>query len=158
MDCLIPFRRRAARSASPVTPARPVDLFDRMFSDFFGDGFAVAPLGREGDAFAPALDVHDEASQYVVRVELPGIDAQDVAIELDGSLLVLSGTKQEEKSGKEDGTSWSERRFGSFRRALELPTPVVAEGVKASSEKGVLTITLPKAKPATGRKIPVESR
>ncbi len=129
-----------------------------MFSDFFGDGFAVAPLARDGDSFAPALDVHDEESQYVVRVELPGIDAKEVALELDGNLLVLSGTKQEEKSGKEDGTRWTERRFGAFRRALELPAPVVADGVKATADKGVLTITLPKAKPATGRRIQVESR
>ncbi len=129
-----------------------------MFSDFFGDGFAVAPLARDGDSVAPALDVHDEESQYVVRVELPGIDAKEVALELDGNLLVLSGTKQEEKSGKEDGTRWTERRFGAFRRALELPAPVVADGVKATADKGVLTITLPKAKPATGRRIQVESR
>ncbi|MBM4015481.1 MAG: Hsp20/alpha crystallin family protein [Planctomycetes bacterium] len=158
MDCLIPFRRRTARTAPAAPSARPADLFDRMFSDFFGDGFAVAPLARDGDTFAPALDVHDDESQYVVRVELPGIDAKDVTLELDGDLLVLSGTKQDEKSGKEGGTRWTERRFGAFRRALELPGPVVAEGVKASADKGVLTITLPKAKPSSGRKIPVETR
>ena len=71
---------------------------------------------------------------------------------------MLSGKKEEEHSGKENGTRWTERRYGSFRRALELPTPVVADAVKATADKGVLTVVLPKAKPTSGRKIPVETR
>ncbi|MBL8840183.1 MAG: Hsp20/alpha crystallin family protein [Planctomycetes bacterium] len=162
MDCMIPFRRRAAGSSTAAHSRHPNTLFDRMVNDLFGESWLVVPGRAASDAGAvdwlPALDLKEEEEQITVRVELPGVDAKDVDVELHDDVLVLSGKKEEQHEEKEGGRLWSERRYGAFRRELQLPAPVAADSVKASCAKGVLTVTLQKAKSAAGRKIPVEAR
>lgn len=158
MNCLIPFRRRAVSSASPLLARRPTDLFDRVIGDFFGDAFLATPARADGVTWSPALDLDEDETSYTVRVELPGLEAKDVAVELHDGVLSISGEKAEQRSDKEQGASWRERRWGAFRRVVELPAAVVDDSVKATFEKGVLTVALQKAKPSGGRKIAVEAR
>jgi HSP20 family protein len=158
MNCLIPFRHRAAGSASPLLARRPNDLFDRVLGDFFGDAFLAAPARADGATWTPALDLDEDETSYTVRVELPGLDSKEVAVEFHDGVLSISGQKEEQRSDKEHGASWRERRWGSFKRVVELPSAVVDDSVKATFEKGVLTVALQKAKPSGGRKIAVEAR
>lgn len=159
MDCMIPFRRRAAGSSLAALSRNPNTLLDRMVHDLFGDSWQVVPGRAASDAgWLPALDLKDEKEQFTVRVELPGVEAKDVDLELHDDVLVISGTKEAQHEEKEGERTWSERHYGAFRRELQLPAPVAADSVKASCTKGVLTITLQKAKDSGGRKIPVEAR
>jgi len=145
MNCLIPFRRRA-------------DRFDRLVGNLFGDAWLTAPARSDGATWSPALDVDEDETSFTVRVELPGLEAKDVAVELHDGVLTISGQKEEQRSENQGSASWRERRWGSFRRVIELSTAVVDDSVKATFEKGVLTVALQKAKPSGGRKIAVETR
>jgi HSP20 family protein len=126
---------------------------DRMF-DRFGRGFGLPSLRRMFDiepawrstfTFSmPAIDMSEDEKTYKISAELPGIDAKDIDVSVTGDMLVLKGEKREEKEEKDKNYHFSERAYGSFQRAFELPASVDRDKVAADFSKGVLTITLPK--------------
>jgi HSP20 family protein len=125
-------------------------LFGRLLGDFWGDW--------DGSLADPVrLEVRETDERYVIRAEVPGIDPKDVDVLLSGDVLVLSGEKREEQRDESEACSYSERRYGSFRRAVRLATPVDPEGVKAEHRNGVVTITLEKSATVRPRRIPVKS-
>lgn len=107
---------------------------------------------------SPEVDISEGADSVVLKAELPGLDKDDLTVEVDGDVVTLSGTKSETKEEKDKDFHHRERRFGSFRRAFKLPEGVVAEEAEAAFDKGVLTITLPKlaAGKGKGRKLVVK--
>lgn len=125
-----------------------------LFESFFRDGDRMAE--RIGD-WTPALDMTETPETLVVEAEVPGIDPAQVEISVVGDTLTLKGEKQEERERKSDAYRWTERRFGSFYRAMTLPVPVRADDVTAAAKDGVLTITLPKSEAAKARKIDVKA-
>jgi HSP20 family protein len=128
---------------------------DKLFDDFFSRG--MAPLGRafEFDPFrrmegawrasAPAVDLVEREKEYVVTAELPGLDEKALEVKLSGDVLTISGRKEEDRKEERENYRLSERRFGSFQRALRLPQDVDPEKIDARFTKGVLTLTLPKS-------------
>jgi HSP20 family protein len=80
-----------------------------------------------------------------VTAELPGLDVKNIVIQLSDNVLTIKGEKQEEKEEKAKDHDVSERRYGSFRRWLQVPASVDADGIVASFKGGVLTVTLPKS-------------
>jgi len=101
----------------------------------------------------------EDEKAYKISAELPGIDAKDIDVSVSGDMLVLKGEKRQEKEEKDKNYHFSERSYGSFQRAFELPASVDRNKVAADFSKGVLTISLPKTveaqKPA--KKIEVKS-
>ena len=125
---------------------------DRLF-DRFGGGFGFPSLRRMFDVepmrssfcfSAPAIDMSEDEKAYKISAELPGIDAKDIDVSVSGDMLVLKGEKRQEKEEKEKNYHYSERAYGSFQRAFELPASVDRDKIAADFSKGVLTITLPK--------------
>ena len=104
-------------------------------------------LTAGGGLFTPAIDVRETDEQVQISAEIPGLTDEDVQVHLsaDGTRLTISGEKKEEESSELGGWRRMERRYGMFRRDLRLPARVEAEGVDARFEKGVLSVTLPKA-------------
>jgi len=86
----------------------------------------------------------EDEKAYKISAELPGIDAKDIEVSMSGDTLVLRGEKRQEKEEKDKNYHFSERAYGSFQRAFELPPSVDRDKVAADFSKGVLTITLPK--------------
>jgi HSP20 family protein len=142
---------------------------DRLF-DRFGSGFGLPSLRRMLDfeppawrsslSFsAPAIDMSEDEKAYKITAELPGMDAKDIDVSVTGDMLVLKGEKRQEKDEKDKNYHFSERSYGSFQRAFELPVSVDRNKIAADFSKGILTLTLPKTaeaqKPAT--KIDVKS-
>ena len=128
------------------------------FSDFRPMNEAVArffvnPYGgmscrRKGEAFTylPSMDMQETAKEYVIRMDVPGIDKKDLQIEFEGKGLIVHGKKSLEFSENEKGkVIRQERNYGEFSRKVLLPAPVKKKEAKATCEKGVLTITVPKA-------------
>lgn len=107
------------------------------------------------EGFSPRIDVVESEAEYLVTAEVPGLDEKDLQIEVHGDVLTLSGEKRAEHEGERKGWRWSERSFGSFRRAIRLPVEVEADKASASFKNGVLTVTLPKAAAARVRQITV---
>jgi HSP20 family protein len=144
---------------------------DRVFEDFgrgfgfpFGrTGLALEPFWRSEASFGPAVpavDVVEKDKSYEVSAELPGLGEKDVEVKLADNVLTISGEKKEEKEEKAKDYYRSERRYGSFQRAFEVPPGVDQGKIEASFEKGVLKITLPKSAEAQSKekKIPIASK
>ena len=126
---------------------------DRLF-DRFGRGFGFSSLRRMFDiepawrgsfSFSmPAIDMSEDEKAYKISAELPGIDAKDIDVSVSGDMLVLRGEKRQEKEENDKNYHFSERAYGSFQRAFDLPASVDRNNVSGDFSKGVLTITLPK--------------
>jgi HSP20 family protein len=106
-------------------------------------------------AWAPVVDVREDADNFVIRAELPGLKRDDISVSLQDGALVISGERTVEKV--EDGVEVhrQERYYGKFQRALSLPAPVAADKIKAQYKDGVLTVTLPKAEEAKPKQIDI---
>jgi len=124
---------------------------NRLFDLPYGDG------ARESEFFgwAPPMDLYEDKDNLVVRAELPGMKKEDIEISLHQGSLVISGERKVESGDQEGDASRSERFFGRFQRALELPKPVDANGVSASYTDGILTVTLPKTEESKPKQIAV---
>ena len=105
--------------------------------------------------WSPALDLHQDKDNFLVKVELPGMKKEDITLSLHDGLLTVSGERRQEKAHDEKGALRNERFFGRFERTVTLPTQVDGTRVNASYEDGILTVTLPKAEAAKPRQIEI---
>lgn len=106
-------------------------------------------------AWAPALDISERKDAYLVTVELPGVEADDLQITLEDGLLTIQGERHFADDSSEQQFHRVERRYGAFRRSITLPAHVMAEGIEASTDNGVLQILVPKMEEATPKRIQV---
>jgi HSP20 family protein len=125
---------------------------DRLVEDLWRGNAPAAAA-----SFAPRLEVVEREGEYLVTAELPGLEEKDFSIEVHGNVLTLRGEKRSETAGEEKGRHFSERSYGAFRRAIELPVEVSSDKASAAFKNGVLTVTLPKAETAKVRHIPVSA-
>jgi HSP20 family protein len=116
-----------------------------------GSGTATATA----TAWAPALDISERKDAYLITVELPGVDADDLEITLEDGLLTIQGERIFAHDSSEQQFHRVERRYGAFRRSITLPAHVMAEGIEASVDNGVLQILVPKMEEATPKRIQV---
>jgi HSP20 family protein len=106
-------------------------------------------------AWAPALDISERKDAYLVTVELPGVEADDLEITMEDGLLTIQGERQFTSESSEQQFHRVERRYGAFRRSITLPAQVQAEQIQASFDNGVLQIVVPKAEEAKPKRIQV---
>ena len=137
-----PTTERAA--PSPVGWLR--NEIDRLFDGFdLGmPGRSILNLPTAVGAVRPTADLVDEGEAYRLSVELPGLKQEDIDIQYQEGTLTISGEKKEEGERTENGVIVSERRYGSFRRQMSLPSDVDTDAIKAEYKDGVLTLTLRK--------------
>jgi HSP20 family protein len=105
--------------------------------------------------WAPALDISERKDAYLVTVELPGVEADDLQITLEDGLLTIQGERHFAHDSSEQQFHRIERRYGAFRRSITLPAHVQADAVEASVEDGVLQILVPKMEEAKPKRIEV---
>jgi HSP20 family protein len=110
----------------------------------------------ENSLFLPAVDISEHAEAYEVKVELPGVNKNDVKITVHNDVLTISGVKKQE--GVKIGKNFHrvERSYGSFQRSFTLPSSVKGEKIEAVYNDGVLTVTLPKVEEAKPKEIEVK--
>jgi HSP20 family protein len=106
-------------------------------------------------AWAPALDISERKDAYLVTVELPGVEADDLEITMEDGLLTIKGERQFARDSSEQQFHRVERRYGAFRRSITLPAQVLAEQIEASFDNGVLQILVPKMEEAKPKRIQV---
>jgi HSP20 family protein len=119
--------------------------------------FTFPLLAANGTApWVPALDVYEEKDNYVVQVELPGVNKEDVKLSLEQGTLTITGERKRE--AKPEGTQayHCERFQGRFQRTINLPETIAADKVTAQYKDGVLTVTLPKHEAAKPRQIDIK--
>ena len=119
--------------------SRPAWTVDQLVRDFFGP--SAQANEAFGSGFNPAAEVLKDGEDALVRLEIPGVDADhDVKVELDGGRLVISGERRDEHAEKRDGRSLREVRYGAFQRSFAVPAHVNATAIEASYDAGVLTV------------------
>jgi HSP20 family protein len=106
-------------------------------------------------AWAPALDISERKDAYLVTVELPGVEADDLEITMEDGLLTIQGERHFAHDSSEQQFHRVERRYGAFRRSITLPAQVLAEQIEASFDNGVLQILVPKMEEAKPKRIQV---
>lgn len=132
---------RLAAASEPLREMTTLrDELDRMFRTM-GWGRDAVPAG----GWSPELDIEETDEAYVLHVELPGVKADDIEVGLDEDLLTIDGTRDFYDEREADGFRRIERRFGSFHRAVRLPSKVDAASIRADHQDGMLTVTVPKA-------------
>lgn len=121
-------------------------LMNRMFQSSYSRGLHSGALTADTFSYNPDMDIKDTGKEYVVRVDLPGIDKDKVNIKVAQNHLRISGERSIEKDRTDDqsGLYRSERSFGSFHRTIPLPPDASSDGIRAESAKGVLAIHIPK--------------
>jgi HSP20 family protein len=157
------------RETKAVARSRPpfMDLtswergMDRMMDDFFARRMRPWLPERwsrpgDGDVGLPAVDVYEEKDDIIVKAELPGMDKNDIEVNIMDSTLTLKGEKNREEKIEEKDYYSCERSYGSFLRSVELPTEVQADKVKASFKNGILEVRLPKTEKAKTKEIKVK--
>jgi len=108
-------------------------------------------------AWAPALDISERKDAYLVTVELPGVETDDLQITLEDGLLTIQGERHFAHDSSEQQFHRVERRYGAFRRSITLPAHVMGDGIEATADDGVLQIMVPKMEEATPKRIQVRS-
>ena len=129
------------------------------FSRLMDELISPSPITRsESDSlFAPPADIHETAEAFVVRMDLPGVAPADVKVSMTGDVLVVRGSRKEEKSENGNTRHRIERVHGSFERLFQLGAPVATDKIQAKVRDGVLEITVPKAESAKVREIEVQA-
>jgi len=140
-------------SMSPFTLMRRLtEDMDRMFSGFGGHG------GSEMRNWAPPIEVRENQGNLVIATELPGLNKEDVKVEVTEDAVVIQGERKHEREEDRGGIHRSERHYGSFYREIPLPQGAKADQAKAQFTNGLLEITIPVPESQRRtRQIPIEA-
>jgi len=131
----------------------------RRMHDYLEQMFRNFPMleNRFGAAtFSPLTDVAEEDDKVIVTTDLPGVDKENVELDLRDNVLVISAGKGKEEETEKEGYLRKERAFMRYYREIPLPDNVTDEGAVAQLKNGVLTVTLPKTKSETTKRIQIE--
>ncbi len=126
--------------------------FEDIWQRFFDTSRSV-----ELEHFSPKLDVTDTSKEVVIKADLPGLDENQIDLEVIGDIITLRGERSEEKSEESESRRIVERSWGRFERSLRLPFTPGEKDVSTAFSKGVLTIRVkkPKSLETARRKIPI---
>ena len=127
---------------------------NRMFNDFF------SPTVRSDEAVSiwgwnPVVDIYENEENIVIKAELPGVDKNDIVVDVKGRVLTLKGERSTDNAMKEDNYYRQERSYGKFERAFALPVEVDPDKIKADYKDGVLKIDIPKTEENKPRQVTI---
>jgi HSP20 family protein len=131
-------------------PADELSSWHRDIDDLFGRFFGRSE-STPGN-WSPRVETYRKENDYVIRVELPGVDPKDIHVQSEGNLLHIMG----ERKTEEDGSEYRQTFYGKFERQLALPQGVEADKIAARYEHGVLEIRVPLPAQLAGRNIPIQ--
>jgi HSP20 family protein len=145
--------------------AREADQLQESIQRMFDNPFSLATTRFpriESLGWIPPFEIAETEKELLMSVELPGLDKNDVRIDISDDVLTVRGEKKSEHTEKDEKKEFflEERSYGVFERSFTLPPTVNVDQVTAQFEKGVLKITLPKSevvKPR-GREIAIEAK
>lgn len=144
-----------------ITSYRPMTQLNTLRNEldrFFGD---LIPRSGDGDGetfasvWKPRMDLSETEGAYLVRMDLPGIEKNQVSVNVEDRALTVRGERKEEQRKEGENYLRVERSYGSFYRSLPLPRSANVDDVKAEFENGVLKIRIAKAEEHKPKKIKI---
>jgi HSP20 family protein len=158
-------KEKETKAVAPWTPFMGLSQWeremDRMMDDFFTRRMRPWWPGRwlvspDSELVTPTVDVYEEKDDVVVKAELPGLEKDEIEVNISDSHLTLKGEKKKEEKIEQKDYYRCERSYGAFLRSVELPHEVKADKVKASFKNGILEVRLPKTEEAKAKEIKIK--
>lgn len=125
-------------------PFREIDTLQREMNRLL-DSVATTPEGERSGRFIPPAEMHETPEAIHLRVELPGMEAKDLDVQVTAEAVAITGDRKFESQTEESGFTRSEFHYGKFQRVIPLPVRIQNEKVNAEYKNGILNLTLPKA-------------
>jgi len=141
-----------------LDPFRDLTSIQERMNQIFEDALARTRGRDEGlrtGMWTPAVDIYEKNDTVVVKAELPGVERDQISVEVKDGILTLRGERKFERDVKEESYHRVERSYGTFLRSFSLPVSVDQEQVKATFRDGVLEVELPKKEQAKPKQIQV---
>lgn len=140
-------------------PMRDLSSIQEKMNQLFEDTFSRTrgrdeALGK--GMWTPAVDIFETEDAVVVKAEIPGVERDQIAVEIKDGILTLHGERKFEKEVKEENYHRIERAYGTFHRSFSLPSSVEQDKISAKFNEGVLEVTLPKKERAKPKQIKVD--
>jgi len=152
-----------------LIPWRPRDSWWNLFRDLeiiqnemnrLFDSSLVGWRDRDAGllegAWNPAVDIYDSKDNVMVKADIPGMKKDEIDVSVHGDTLIIKGEKKKEKETKEKDFVRTERYYGSFNRAIRLPSEIQVDKVNASYKNGVLELVLPKKEESKPKQLKID--
>lgn len=160
-------RSLAKKEAPELARLEPWDIFremdriwDRMVRDFFSSPFSLMrqSLGLRSEVvgFTPEVDLRETEKEFVMSVALPGMDKEDIDIDVTADRITISGERKTEEEKPGEQYHIRQQAYGSFNVSYTLPAEIKPNEVKATYKNGVLEVTMPKAEVKEAQKVKIE--
>lgn len=130
---------------------------DRLWGDRFPSAWNDDSSSIATSVWSPAVDIKEEQDRFELHADLPGVDAKDIDVTMENSVLTIKGERRSETEDQRENYSRTERVYGSFYRRFALPNSAEADKIEASYKDGVLKVVIPKQERAKPRQISVKS-
>lgn len=124
-------------------PLRELEEVQHEMNRLF-DSLITLPHDGFGSAFVPPVELEETPDAYTVKLEVPGMEANDLDIQATAESISISGERRSETKTEEKGITRSEFRYGKFQRVIPLPGRINNQAVEAEYKDGILALTLPK--------------
>ena len=133
------------------------DGMNQLFNEFMGPWHSrLDKEDKREMVFHPPVDIKENMDSYQVTMEVPGVNKEDISIEMKDSVLSISGKREISSEEKDETYHRIERYYGSFCRSFTIPTPVDEKKIDAAYKDGILTISIPKKEEAKPKKIVIK--
>lgn len=142
-----------------ITRYEPLNMLNQFYADLnelFEKQLPDTSRIATGQ-WAPAVDIKEEANQFVIHADLPGVKAEDIEVTMENGVLTIKGKRETESKIEEKDYTRIERISGSFYRRFSLPDSADQDNVRAEVKNGVLTLIIAKKEKSKPKKITVKS-
>lgn len=142
-------------------PFREIESMQRQMNRLFDQMTTYnGGLGNDGDridnmTLMPATEIHETPNEVKLKVEVPGVEANDLDVKVSAEAVAIQGERKTEIEHEDKSMRRSEFRYGSFARVIPLPARIQNDKVQAEFKNGVLCLTLPKAEEEKNRVVTV---
>ena len=147
---ILPWKRKKEDFASEYRRE-----LDNLYDRFFEPNFLPSSFFLNEGKWDPTIDISESRKDITVKAEIPGVEAKDFDISIDGRLLTIKGEKKREQKEHEETYYRVERSYGYFNRTIQLPAEVNPEKVNATYKRGILKIKLRKLKEHEPKRIKI---
>lgn len=140
-----------------VVRYQPWGFANRLQRDIHRLFGAPQTTAADSGAWLPPVDIHEENEQFLLHMDLPGVDPKAVQITSEQGVLTIRGQRTESRPEARDGYRRIERITGEFQRRFSLPESADVGNIKAKALNGVLEVTIPKLAQVQPQRITVEA-
>jgi HSP20 family protein len=137
-------------------PFRDLDEIFSRYNPLFGRAAARAGSGADESAWAPAANISETETEYLIKAELPEVSKEDVKVTVDENVITISGERRKEAEHQDEKVHRVESFYGHFSRSFRLPEDADISAIKAESRNGMLKVRVPKTPAPKPRTVEVQ--